>query len=148
VFNKIFNNKGISIVEAMIAAFLTAVAVVSLLPMQSTSLRTGFRADYLGRAVGIMQSELEHRENQLMCTGVPPTCGIPPCTINQTITVSDPINGTSAATGDATFTIVTMITSPTGSPNQWLVNVTVTWTGGPASGITSSIFVTRQLYSC
>ena len=130
-----------SIVEVMIAAFLTAVAVISLLPMQSTSLRTGFRADYLGRAVGIMQSELEHRENQLMCTGTPA-----PGTINQTITVSDPINGTSAATGDAIFTVVTIITTP--AANQWVVNVTVTWTGGPASGITSSIFVTRQLYSC
>ena len=88
-----------------------------------------------------MQSELEHRENQLMCTGTPA-----PGTINQTITVSDPINGTSAATGDAIFTVVTIITTP--AANQWVVNVTVTWTGGPASGITSSIFVTRQLYSC
>jgi Tfp pilus assembly protein PilV len=138
MLTKIFSNKGISIIEALVAALLTAAAVISLLPMQDTSLRTGFRSDYLGRAVGIMQFELEHRENQLMSTGTAPASPI-----NQTITVSDPINGTSVATGDATFTVVTIITNP--SANRWVVNVTVTWTRGPANGITSSILVTRQM---
>jgi Tfp pilus assembly protein PilV len=133
----IFSNKGISIVEALVAALLTACAVISLLPMQDTSIRTGFRADYLGRAVGIMQCELEHREHQLMYTGIAPASPF-----NQIITVSDPINGTSVATGDATFNVVTITTNPVA--NQWVVNVTVTWAGGPANGITSSILVTRQ----
>jgi Tfp pilus assembly protein PilV len=132
--NKIFSNKGISIVEALIAAFLTAIAVISLLPMQDVSQRTGFRADYLGRAAGIMQSELELRENQIM---IGTTLTSP---INQTITVS----GQSGVTGDATFNVVTTTTANVSPINSWLVNVRVTWTGGPANGINSSIIVTRQ----
>jgi len=137
--SKILNNKGISIIEAVMAALLTAVAVISLLPMQDTSLRTGFRADYLGRAVGIMQYELEQCENQLMSSGIATATACPP---NKVITMSDPINGTSVASGDATFTVVTTVTNP--AVNQWIVNVRVTWTRGPANGISSSVFVTRQ----
>ncbi len=125
--------------EALMAALLTAVAVISLLPMQDTSMRTGFRADYLGRATGIMQHELELRENQIMIGTIPAS------PINQQITVSDPINGTSAATGDATFNVVTTTAVNISAANSWLVNVRVTWTGGPANGINSSIIATRQM---
>ena len=135
---KIFSNKGISIIEALMAALLTAVAVISLLPMQDTSMRTGFRSDYLGRAAGILQSELEFREHQIMHSGAAPTSPI-----NQTITVS----GQTGAPGDATFNILTttivIVSAPTSSPS-WLVTVRVTWTGGPANGISSSIIVTGQ----
>jgi Tfp pilus assembly protein PilV len=138
--NKIFSNKGISIMEALMAAFLTAIAVISLLPMQDISQRTGFRADYLGRAEGIMQSVLETREYQIMNVNNPVILS----TVNSTVTVSDPINGTSAVVGDATFNVVTTTSSNILPANSWLVSVRVTWTGGPANGINSSIIVTRQ----
>ena len=124
--------------EALMAALLTAIAVISLLPMQDISQRTGFRSDYLGRATGIMQYELELRENQIMIGTIPAS------PINRQITVSDPINGTSAAAGDATFNVVTTTSVNLSPANSWLVNVRVTWTGGPANGISSSIIVTRQ----
>ncbi len=131
---KIFSNKGISIIESLMAALLTAVAIISLLPMQDTSMKTGFRADYLGRAAGIMQSELELRENQIMIGTIPAS------PINQTITVS----GQTGAPGDATFNVVTTTAVNISAPNSWLVNVRVTWTGGPANGINSSVIATRQ----
>jgi hypothetical protein len=135
--NKIFNNKGISIIEALMAALLTAVAVISLLPMQDTSMRTGFKSDYLGRATGIMQSTLETREYQIMNANNPLILG----TVTSTVTVS----GQDAIAGDATFNVVTTTSVNPSAPNSWLVNVRVTWTGGPANGINSSIIVTRQM---
>jgi Tfp pilus assembly protein PilV len=120
----------------MIAMFLTTIAVISILPMQDMSLRTASRSDYLGRATGIMQAELEARENQIMI-GTIPASPIPP----QTITVS---GFSGAIDGDVTFNVVTTIgTNPLGA-NSWLVNVRVTWTGRPANGISSSMIVTKQ----
>jgi Tfp pilus assembly protein PilV len=120
----------------MIAMFLTTIAVISILPMQDMSLRTASRSDYLGRATGIMQAELEARENQIMI-GTVPASPIPP----QTITVS---GFSGAIDGDVTFNVVTTIgTNPLGA-NSWLVNVRVTWTGRPANGISSSMIVTKQ----
>jgi len=134
---KILNNKGISLVEVMIAMFLTTIAVISILPMQDMSLRTASRSDYLGRAAGIMQAELELRESQIMNSANAVTLGV----FNQpSVTVS----GLLGVSGDATFNVVTTIgTNPLGA-NSWLVNVRVTWTGRPANGISNSIIVTRQ----
>jgi Tfp pilus assembly protein PilV len=133
--SKILNIKGISLVEVMIAMFLTTIAVISILPMQDMSLRTASRSDYLGRATGIMQAELEARENQIMIGTVPAS------PITQAITVS---GFSGAIDGDVTFNVVTTTgTNPLGA-NSWLVNVRVTWTGGPANGVYSSMIVTRQ----
>ena len=132
--SKILNIKGISLVEVMIAMFLTMIAVISILPMQDMSLKTASRSDYLGRAAGIMQAELEARENQIMIGTIPAS------PINQAITVS----GVNGAAGDATFNVVTTTSTNPLAANSWLVNVRVTWTGGPANGVYSSIIVTRQ----
>jgi type II secretory pathway pseudopilin PulG len=142
---KILNNKGISLVEVMIAMLLTGIAVISILPMQDMSLRTAGRSDLLGRAGGIMQAELERRENQIMTTflGTPVAVGED----NLPFTVSD-LGGIA---GDFTFNVRTRtsvwnLQPINGIPtaNSWIVNVTVTWAGGPATGITSSIIVTNQ----
>ncbi|HDQ03954.1 MAG TPA: hypothetical protein ENN23_05200 [Deltaproteobacteria bacterium] len=135
---KILNDRGISLVEALIAAFLAMVAIVALMPMQSMSVRTGFKADYLGRAALIMQARLEAEQYKIMnrdidvdVTGTNPVC--------QSITVS----GSSGLEGDATFEVCTSINPYDGEVNAWLVNVRVTWLGGPAGGINSSIVATR-----
>jgi len=134
--SKILNIKGISLVEVMIAMFLTTIAVISILPMQDMSLRTASRSDYLGRAAGILQSELELRESQIMNSANDVTLGV----VNQpSVTVS----GLLGVSGDATFNIATKTSVNPNANNSWIVNVRVTWTGN-ATGITSSMIVTRQ----
>ena len=135
MFPLISNNKGFTIVEAMIAVFLTIIAVMAVLTMQPTSWRAATKADYMGRAAGVMQSELELRENQIMLGTIPAS------PITQTIQAGG--SGTNA--GDAVFNVITTTTNP--GANRWLVNVRVTWPGSCGGGIcniTSSILVTRQ----
>ena len=132
----ISNIKGFTLIEAMIAVFLTMIAVISILTMQATSWKAAGKADYTGRAAGVMQSELELRENQIMLGTIPAS------PINQTLLAGG--SGTNA--GDASFNVITTTTN-TGT-NRWLVNVRVTWPGGTCPGgtcsITSSMIVTRQ----
>ncbi len=129
------NNKGITIVEALIAFFLTMVAVAWLMPMQATSLNTGFRADYLGRAAYVMQAELEAQEYRIRNQNNAIAAG----SFLKTVTAS---GSAIPQEGDAIFNVVTTITQVAGAPNAWLVNVRVTWTRGPANGIASSIIAT------
>ena len=56
------NNRGITIVEVLITLFLTAVGIMALLSMQPTSWNAAGRSDFMGRAAGILQSELERNE--------------------------------------------------------------------------------------
>lgn len=131
----ISDTKGFTLVEALIAVLLTMVAIVSVLTMQPTSWKAASKSDYLGRAAGVMQSELELRENQIMRGTIPTS------PINQTIQAGG--SGTNA--GDASFSVVTTTTNP--GTNRWLVNVRVSWTGncpGGTCNITSSMLVTRQ----
>jgi Tfp pilus assembly protein PilV len=134
----ISNNKGISLVESMIAVFLTVVAIMSLMPMQDMSLRTALRSDYLGRAAGIMQTELEAQESYIMRGSNPVVLGA----TQKTIHVSDEVD----VEGDAVFDVTTTINNNPAAAIagiSWLVNVQVTWTGNN-NGIRSSIIVTRQ----
>lgn len=132
---KITDEKGITIVEALIAFFLTFVAVAWLMPMQSTSLNTGFRADYLGRATYIMQAELEAREYVIMNQANDVNVGSFAKQV-RTSGAAGPVEG------DAIFNVVTTITAVTA--NSWRVNVRVTWARGSANGITSSIIAVRH----
>jgi len=131
------NNKGITLVESMIAVFLTAIAVVSLMPMLDMALRTGSRSDYLGRAEGILQSELESQEQTIMKTTS--SSSVSAGTVTKQVTVS----GMTGVAGDANFTVVTTTSLNGASTNSWIVNVTVTWTGN-TNGITSSIVASQQ----
>jgi Tfp pilus assembly protein PilV len=123
--NMIFNNKGITIVESLIAVFLTAVAVASLISMQPLSWQSAGRADSLSRAVGLLQQELESVELNIM-TGNPPT--------------SD-ADFVDKVIGSETFEKRTTISSP--SLTTWLAHVHVRWKSNP-KGIKSSILVSRQ----
>lgn len=122
------NSKGITLVECMIAVFLTAIAVISLMTMQPLSWKSAGKSDYLGRAAGILQREQEARLNYIM-RGTTPLLAA--STNNQTITE-----------GNITYTLVTTISIP--APNKWAVNVKVTWPN-TVKGITSSMLVTRQM---
>jgi Tfp pilus assembly protein PilV len=139
MFNIFSKDNGITMVESLIALLLTAIAIVALMPMQDNAIKTMSRSDYLGRAEGIMQSELEAQENAIMnATGT--VCNVVVGT--KTVTVT----GSAGITGDVTFTVKTTTTLPTA--NSCKINVQVTWTGtGNTTGIKSSIIATRMITS-
>lgn len=128
----ICNCKGITLVESMIAVFLTTVAVIGLMSMQDTSWRTAGRSDLMGRAVGVMQSELEQREFQIM-RGV-----VPVSPLNQNIQLTDVVG----VEGNVTLNVVTTTTLI--GTRRWLLNVRVMWPGPLPNSMTSSMIVTTQ----
>jgi Tfp pilus assembly protein PilV len=134
MFNLRCNNRGIGLVEVVIAIFLTTVGVLAVLSLQPAAWRTATRSDYMGRAAGILQKELETRE----------ACIMNAC---NTVTVGTAINNVfvsgkpAAQPGDATFT-VTSTTATVTANAVWRVSVRVAWLGHP--GIIESLLVTRQ----
>lgn len=121
---RIFNNKGITIVESLIAVFLTAVAVASLISMQPLSWQSAGKADSISRAVGILQQELETAE-VLIKNGTPP---------------SDSADYDDVFVGNQRFEKRLRLSQP--NTSSWLVNVHVRWQGNP-KGIQSSMIVMR-----
>jgi Tfp pilus assembly protein PilV len=117
----IFSNRGIGLIEVVIAIFLVAIGVMAILSMQPSAWRTIGKSDYMGRGASILHRELELREAWIAnpCNVVP--LGNRPV---QNIIVS----GLAAEVrGDATYTVNTNITPVAGTTNQWTVTVTVTW---------------------
>jgi hypothetical protein len=137
------NNRGISLIEVVIAIFLVTIAVMAVLTMQPSAWKAIGKSDYLGRGAGVLHRELEFREVWIMNTcNIVPT-GAQPA---QNITVSG--LAAAAGTGDATYTVNTTITPVAGSTNQWTVTVTVTWPDQLRHGyrnLSESMVVTRQL---
>jgi Tfp pilus assembly protein PilV len=132
----ILNNKGITLIEVLIAFFLTVTAIIALMSMFSLAMQTSGKSDYMGRAVGILQQELEFREELVMHGSFPSTT--PYTAPDQTIKVS---GLTSSKEGDATFTVKTTMTKQ--GSYSWLVHVQVTWPGN-SNGVKNSIIVTTQ----
>ncbi len=132
----LFTKKGIGLIEVLIALFLISFGVFSLLSLQPSAWSLSGRSDYLGRAGGILHSQLEMREMLLMNAGYSNPC-VPtnPRTYSEFVYAS----GQGAAQpGDAPFTVGTTIRDNGGT---WLVTVQVTWAGNP-TGITESRLVT------
>ncbi len=117
-------------VEVLIAVVITIAAVFSS-SMIPVAWRTASGSDYLGRATGLLQNELENRQYQTM-SGVDPT------------TLEYPADGKAILVGDTTFTVKTVTSKDNVHPNTWVVNVNVAWPGND-NGVTSSMLVTRQL---
>ncbi|HNQ01411.1 MAG TPA: prepilin-type N-terminal cleavage/methylation domain-containing protein [Syntrophales bacterium] len=144
------NNRGITIVEVLITLFLTAVGIMALLSMQPTSWSAAGRSDFMGRAAGILQSELERSELWIMnpnnafatacdATGRNLFLG-GPCT--RTINAS---SQSAQQAGDVPYTVATTVTPLAGATNAWTVRIQVTWPGN-TRGITESTIVSRQEY--
>lgn len=125
-------------IEVLIAMFLTMVAIVSIMSMMPISWQTAGRSDYLGRAAGILQMELELRENQIMANNIPPLG-----TTTRTVQVSNPALQTTGVRGDANFIVRTTLSFR--GDNSWLVVVNVSWQGNP-NGITNSLIATPQMF--
>jgi Tfp pilus assembly protein PilV len=132
------NDRGVSLVEVVIAMFLTTVAVLAVLSLQAPAWKTTARADYLGRAAEIMHRQLESTESFIMNPRNTVTTGGP-----TTTTVITSGQGTSIS-GDATFTVNTTVTLI--ATNLWRVDVQVTWPPLNNTGIRSSVIVARQQF--
>ncbi|HNS54997.1 MAG TPA: prepilin-type N-terminal cleavage/methylation domain-containing protein [Syntrophales bacterium] len=131
------NERGITIIEVLITLFLTAVGIMALLSMQPISWQTAGRSDFMGRAAGILQSELERNEVRIMN----PLLSVSTGTTTRTVYPSNLTGGTTPQKGDVAYTVATTISS-LGS-TAWRVDVRVTWPGNNR-GIAESMTVTRQ----
>lgn len=133
------NNRGITIVEVLITLFLTTVGILALLSMQPTAWNTAGRSDFMGRAAGILQSELERNELLIMNPNNAVTTGVLP---NHSQYAS---SQTTQQSGDVTYTVATTVTPLAGATNAWSVKVQVTWPGN-TRGVSEAIIVSRQEY--
>jgi Tfp pilus assembly protein PilV len=132
----ICNRRGITLIEVVITMFMTAVGIMALISMQPTSWNAAGRSDFMGRAAGILQSELERNEIWIMN----PVNTVATGTTVQTVNASGQATG---QTGDMPFTITTTI-SPFGlSTNAWTVNTRVSWPGN-SLGVAETLIVSRQ----
>lgn len=131
----ICDNRGVSLIEVVIAMFLTAVGVMAIFALQAPAWKTATRADYLGRATEIMQTQLESTETFIMnpCNSVTEGTTTSPHVITSGMAA--------AVTGDVTFNVSTTIASL--GTNIWRVTVTVSWPINPA-GIRGNVIVSRQ----
>ena len=132
------NKKGVGLLEVVIAMFLTMVGVMALISLQPTGWKTMAKADYLGRASGILYKTLENYETLILNP-----CCAPPALGAQT-TQSIQVSGEDAAiAGDVTYTVNTTIAQDGVNPNAFVVTVTVTWPTN-TNGMSESLAVTRQ----
>jgi Tfp pilus assembly protein PilV len=133
----ICNNRGITIVEVLITLFLTSIGILALLSMQPTAWNTAGRSDFMGRAAGILQSELERNEIQIMNPNNAVSTGVLP---------SRSVYSSSQSTqqaGDVPYTVDTMVTPLAGATNAWSVQVRVTWPGN-TRGVSETLIASRQ----
>jgi Tfp pilus assembly protein PilV len=139
MFSSTSCNKGIGLIEVMIALFLLSVGTLSILSLQPSSWNLSGKADSLSRGGGLLRSELEANEILLMNPNYPNPCiAVNPLVATRTAFSS---NEAAAQPGDFTFTVQTTILDNLNG--TWSVRVSVTW---PANntGISETRVVTRQ----
>jgi hypothetical protein len=139
MLNSTPNDKGITLIEVVIAIFLTSIGILSLLSLQPSAWHLSGKSDSLGRAGSILHSELESNEILLMNPNYANPC-VPTNPLKATKTVNE--SGQDAPqVGDLPFTVQTTIQDNLN--NSWSVRVSVTWQGNN-SGISGTRIVTRQ----
>lgn len=131
------NEKGISIVESIVAMLLLTIGIIAIMSMQPTSMKTGQKADNLGRGVMLLHKEMMTQEAWIMnpCNDV--TTG----TVTKTVYTND---DEGSLQGDARFNVQTTTTAVAGTTNTWRVSINVSWPPLNATGITDNLIVTRQ----
>ena len=134
------NKKGMSMLEVLIAFFLTTVGIFALLALQPTGWKTMAHADYVGRASGILYKTLEDNENMILN----------PCnliTMGTTVANVESSDEASAITGDIKYTVTTTLALDANSTSTLgVVDVTVnvSWPPLNSKGITDTMVVARQ----
>jgi len=126
-------------VEVLITLFLTAVGIMALLSMQPTAWNTAGKSDFMGRAAGILQSELERNELQIMNPANSVTTGV---LAAKTMYAS---SQSTQQTGDVPFTVNTTVLPLGSATNAWTVTIRVTWPGN-TRGVSETAIVSRQEY--
>ena len=126
-------------VEVLITLFLTAVGIMALLSMQPTAWNTAGKSDFMGRAAGILQSELERNELQIMNPANGVTTGV---LAAKTMYAS---SQSTQQTGDVPFTVNTTVLPLGSATNAWTVTIRVTWPGN-TRGVSETAIVSRQEY--
>jgi len=141
-------NKGMSLIEVLIAVFLIFIGILGLMTLQPTAWRSSNRSDFTGRAAMILQQELEKNRAFIMNGNNPNPCTLSnPAVITETAYASG--QTTPLPQGDVVYTVQTTITDlaptePLEHRKLWRVVVQITWPGNNA-GITDSVVVGRQL---
>ena len=136
--NSIYTNKGLTLIEVLIALFLTSVGVLALLSLQPSAWNLTGKSDRLGRAGGMLHQELEANEVLLMNPNYPN-----PCLATNPLVTTRNVNASGQSTaqpGDLTFGVQTTIHD---NFTHWSVRVRVTWPGN-ANGISETRTVIRQ----
>jgi len=139
MFNTTSNNKGIGLIEVVIALFLLSVGVLSMLSLQPSAWNLSGKADSISRGGGLLRSELEANEVLLMNPNFPNPCiAVNPLVATRNVNSSNEI---AAQPGDFTFTVQTTILDNLNG--TWSIRVRVTW---PANntGISETRVITRQ----
>jgi Tfp pilus assembly protein PilV len=129
------NERGVTLVESVLAILLVSIGLVGLLSMQPSAWQASVRTDYLGRAAMMLSKELATRELAIMN----PCNAVATGAVTRTVYTS---GQGEAQSGDIGFTILTNTASI--ATNVWRVTVTVSWPPLNATGIRESIVATRQ----
>ncbi len=127
------NNRGLGLLEVVIAMFIATVAVMAILGLQPSAWRTSAQSDYMGRAAGILHQEFQRQEVFIMN----------PCNAVTTGTTTETVRTSGLDTnqpGDSLFDVTTTIAAL--GTKVWRVTVTVAMAG--YGEISESLIVTRQ----
>jgi hypothetical protein len=127
--------------EVLVAVLLTSVGIIALLALQPTGWKTMAKADYVGRASGILYKTLEDNENFILnpCNQITPYG-------TTTITVKSS-DEAAVIPGDIQYTVTTTTALDASSTTtQGVVDVTVnvSWPPLNSKGISETIVVARQ----
>jgi Tfp pilus assembly protein PilV len=134
------NKKGMSMLEVLIAFFLTTVGIFAMLALQPTGWKTMAHADYVGRASGILYKTLEDNENMILN----------PCnliTMGTTVAHVESSDEAAAIQGDIKYTVsTTLAVDASNTDTQGVVDVTVnvSWPPLNSKGISDTMVVARQ----
>ncbi len=140
MYNSISSEKGISLIEVMIAVLLVAVGIMALASLQGPAWNTTSRSDVLGRAGVILHRELETNELLLMNPNrANPCVGGAPLVVNRPQVWAG--GQVAAQPGDVAYNVLTTIIDNLNG--SWLVRVQVMWPGNNV-GISETVVVTRQ----
>lgn len=124
-------------VEVLIAIFLTTTGILALLALQDPGWKNMAKADYTGRAAGILYKTLEINENRILnpCNTV---------TLGTNTEYVYPSGRATAISGDVTYTVETTIAVDCANASSYVITVKVTWPPINSTGITESMVVGRQ----
>ncbi len=137
--NSISNEKGISLIEVMIAVMVIAIGVLSLLSLQAPAWNLTGRSDVMGRAGLVLHKELQNNEMLIMNPDVANPCaGANPAVTVRNVNAS---GQAAAQPGDIVFNVRSTTTDNLNG--TWSVRVRVTWPGNNV-GISETVVVTRQ----